>query len=179
MAFLPYCTCALSHTSSPQKGLLVLWISVLERLSNRQKKTLKNPAWPPPLSAMPLNSQHPCLAATLHAGNLSRVTAQPLWPCLGCDRAAAWFKHNLGISAGVFEVACMQRPSHGAAKSGRLLGMGFSMAACETVPVFDVVNRAGRAGWQGGRQARWMGSVALHWSSSSEPGAACFTPSDS
>lgn len=36
--------------------------------------------------------------------------------------------------------------------------MGFSMAARLTVPGFDVVNRAGRAGWQGsgeaGRQAR-------------------------
>lgn len=32
-------------------------------------------------------------------------------------------------------------------------GMGFSMAARLTVPGFDVVNRAGRAGWQGSGQA--------------------------
>lgn len=31
--------------------------------------------------------------------------------------------------------------------------MGFSMAARLTVPGFDVVNRAGRAGWQGSREA--------------------------
>lgn len=31
--------------------------------------------------------------------------------------------------------------------------MGFSMAARLTVPGFDVVNRAGRAGWQGSGQA--------------------------
>ena len=38
--------------------------------------------------------------------------------------------------------------------------MGFSMDARLTVPGFDVVNRAGSAGWQGGRQAgRQAGAV--------------------
>lgn len=38
--------------------------------------------------------------------------------------------------------------------------MGFSMAAHLTVPVFDVVNRAGRAGWQRSDQAgRQAGTV--------------------
>lgn len=59
-------------------------------------------------------------------------------------------------------MACAQRPSRSAVRSGRLLGMGFSMAARLTVPGFDVVNRAGRAGWQGsgagreaGRRGEW------------------------
>lgn len=47
-------------------------------------------------------------------------------------------------------MACVRRPSHGAARSGGVVGMGFSMAACVTVPVFDVVNRAGWAGWLAG-----------------------------
>lgn len=46
--------------------------------------------------------------------------------------------------------------------------MGFSMAACLTVPGFDVVNRAGRAGWQesgkagsqGGRQAGAVNGIS-------------------
>lgn len=45
--------------------------------------------------------------------------------------------------------------------------MGFSMAACLSAPGFDVVNRAGKAGWlagwqrshqagrQAGRQSEW------------------------
>lgn len=54
-------------------------------------------------------------------------------------------------------MACMQRPSQ-CCEERQAAGMGFSMAACLTVPGFDVVNRPGRAGWQGseeaGRQAR-------------------------
>lgn len=36
-------------------------------------------------------------------------------------------------------------------------GMGFSMAARLTVPGFDVVNRAGSAGWLAGREAGRQG----------------------
>lgn len=51
--------------------------------------------------------------------------------------------------------------------------MGFSMAARLTVPGFDVVNRAGRAGWQGSREAgrrgewdQWHCAVKLKRASS-------------
>ena len=41
--------------------------------------------------------------------------------------------------------------------------MGFSMAAHLTVPGFDVVNRAGRAGWQGSRQAGRRAGRRVEW----------------
>ena len=66
--------------------------------------------------------RHPRQAAVLHAGNQSWAAVQPFWLCAWCDCAAVWFAHNLGVSAGVFEVACAQRPSRSAVRSGRLLG---------------------------------------------------------
>lgn len=41
--------------------------------------------------------------------------------------------------------------------------MGCSMAACVTVPGFDVVNRAGRASWQGGRRVERQAGGHGEW----------------
>lgn len=66
--------------------------------------------------------RHPRQAAMLHTGNQSSAAVRSLWLCAWCDYAAVWFTHNLGVLAGVFEVACVQRPSRSAVRSSMLLG---------------------------------------------------------
>lgn len=152
--------CTESHVT-PSKGLLVLWISVLELLSYRQRLSLG-------ILLDRLHSLRQCPLILSARASLQRSTQEicpkfiprPSWPRPGCARTAAWFEHKLGISAGVFEVACMQRPPHGAARSGRLLGMGFGKADCVTVAVFEVINRAGRAGWLAGRRAGAVNGIS-------------------
>ena len=65
--------------------------------------------------------RHRC-HTVVNTGNQFWATVWPSQSYSGRDFSAVGFKHNFGISAGVFEVTCMQGPSHSASRSGRLLG---------------------------------------------------------
>lgn len=120
---LPYCTCALSDTSSPQRACYCgESVSLNRSTADRQRASFSIrldclPSLPCPLSETPTPG---CSAA--NRKSVLSLAVRLFWLCVWCDCAAVWFTHNLGVSAGVFEVAYVQRPSRGAVRSGGLQG---------------------------------------------------------
>lgn len=96
--------------------------------------------------------RHPCQAATPYTGSgvPGLVVSAVICPqrlCRGVNGAQSR-RLSRCLWSGPRAEAISQRW-----EERQAAGMGFSMAACLSAPGFDVVNRAGKAGWQRSHQA--------------------------